>query len=47
MQHGARIDATGLPGLVGVFGPDGEVLALVRDADEGRARPEVVLQAAG
>ena len=46
VQHGGRLPATGLPGLVGVFGPDGEVLALVRD-DGDLAKPEVVLQAAG
>ena len=46
VQHGARLPATGLPGLVGVFGPDGEVLALVRDEGDV-AKPEVVLQAAG
>lgn len=40
--HGGRLPATGAgPGPVGVFGPDGSLLALVEERD-GQARPLVV-----
>jgi tRNA pseudouridine55 synthase len=39
--HGVPLSAGGEAGPVGVFGPDGSVLALVQDRD-GRARPLVV-----
>jgi tRNA pseudouridine55 synthase len=41
LGHGQRLDATGVPGPVGVFAPDGSVVALVEDRDGG-ARPLVV-----
>ncbi|HEY9350750.1 MAG TPA: tRNA pseudouridine(55) synthase TruB [Acidothermales bacterium] len=41
LSHGVPLPAGGQPGPVGVFGPDGTVLALVEDRD-GRARPLVV-----
>jgi tRNA pseudouridine55 synthase len=42
VAHGGRLPATGLgPGPVGVFGPDGDVLALVEERD-GAARPVCV-----
>jgi tRNA pseudouridine55 synthase len=41
LSHGVPLSAGGQPGPVGVFGPDGTVLALVEDRD-GRARPLVV-----
>jgi tRNA pseudouridine55 synthase len=46
IAHGRSLPAVGAAGVHGVFGPDGRVLALVRDAGEGaaaRARPVVVL----
>jgi tRNA pseudouridine55 synthase len=45
LRYGRPLAESGLPGAVGVFGPDGEVLALVEDKD-GRARPLVVLNPA-
>lgn len=41
LSHGVPLSEGGQPGPVGVFGPDGTVLALVEDRD-GRARPLVV-----
>jgi tRNA pseudouridine55 synthase len=41
LSHGVPLPVGGQPGPVGVFGPDGTVLALVEDRD-GRARPLVV-----
>ena len=41
LSHGVPLSKGGQPGPVGVFGPDGTVLALVEDRD-GRARPLVV-----
>ena len=41
LSHGVPLPAGGEAGPVGVFGPDGTVLALVEDRD-GRARPLVV-----
>jgi tRNA pseudouridine55 synthase len=46
LSHGGRLPETGAPGPVGVFGPDGRVIALVEDAG-GAARPLVVFAAAG
>ena len=45
LRHGRPLDPSGQPGAVGVFGPEGEVLALVEDKD-GRARALVVLNPA-
>lgn len=45
LRHGRPLPLSGRPGPVGVFGPDGEVLALVEDKD-GMARPLVVLNPA-
>jgi tRNA pseudouridine55 synthase len=42
LGHGGRLTPAGIPGTYGVFGPDGEVIALVAERD-GAARPEVVL----
>jgi tRNA pseudouridine55 synthase len=42
LRHGRPLPPTGGPGPVGVFSPDGQVLALVEDKD-GMARPLVVL----
>jgi tRNA pseudouridine55 synthase len=41
LRHGIRLAPSGRPGPVGVFGPDGLLLALVEDRD-GAARPLVV-----
>jgi tRNA pseudouridine55 synthase len=46
LSHGRPLPAAGLAGTYGVFGPDGGVLALVRELD-GLARPAVVLAPAG
>jgi tRNA pseudouridine55 synthase len=46
LSHGRPLPAAGLAGTYGVFGPDGGVLALVRELD-GLARPVVVLAPAG
>jgi tRNA pseudouridine55 synthase len=45
LRHGRPLPATGAVGPVGVFDPDGNVLALVEDAGE-LARPLVVLDPA-
>jgi tRNA pseudouridine55 synthase len=45
LRHGRPLPPTGVFGAVGVFGPDGEVLALVEDRDE-MARPLLVLNPA-
>jgi tRNA pseudouridine55 synthase len=42
LGHGGRLVAAGIAGTYGVFGPDGEVIALVAEK-AGAARPEVVL----
>lgn len=46
LSHGRPLPPGGAPGPVGVFGPDGTLLALVADRD-GRARPLVVFAPAG
>jgi tRNA pseudouridine55 synthase len=46
LSHGGPLPAVGIPGAYAVFGPDGRVLAIVRERD-GRARAEVVLAPAG
>ena len=46
LSYGRPLPAGGEPGPVGVFGPDGAVLALVADHD-GQARPLVVFAPAG
>jgi tRNA pseudouridine55 synthase len=45
LRHGRPLPPTGTPGAIGVFGPDGQVLALVEDRDD-LARPLVVLNPA-
>jgi tRNA pseudouridine55 synthase len=45
LGHGGRLPMVGITGPYGVFGPDGRVIALVREHN-GAARPEVVLRAA-
>lgn len=42
LSHGGALSATGAAGPYAVFGPDGEVVAVVVER-HGRARPEVVL----
>lgn len=42
LGHGGRLTPVGIAGTYGVFGPDGEVVALVAERT-GAARPEVVL----
>jgi tRNA pseudouridine55 synthase len=42
LGHGGRLAVAGIAGTYGVFGPDGEVIALVTE-HAGAARPEVVL----
>ncbi len=42
LSHGRPLDAIGVPGTYGAFGPDGAVLALLVERDE-LARPVVVL----
>jgi tRNA pseudouridine55 synthase len=44
LGHGGRLRPVGIGGVYGVFGPDGEVIALVTER-EGATRPEVVLNA--
>lgn len=44
LGHGGALPAAGIPGPYAVFGPDGEVVAVVTERD-GRARPEVVFAA--
>jgi tRNA pseudouridine55 synthase len=46
LSHGGRLPASGSPGPVGVFDPDGRLLALVEDAG-GVAKPLVVFAPAG
>lgn len=46
LSHGNPLPAVGIPGSYAVFGPDGTVIAVVREAG-GLARPEVVLAPAG
>ena len=55
LSHGRRITATGTPDggssqaeapVVAAIGPDGDLVALLRDAG-GHARPVLVLAAAG
>jgi tRNA pseudouridine55 synthase len=46
ISHGRPLPTAGLTGTYGVFGPDGGVLALIRERD-GLARPAVVLAPAG
>jgi tRNA pseudouridine55 synthase len=41
LGHGGRLEPAGLAGPYGVFGPDGDVIALVTE-DGGSARPSVV-----
>lgn len=45
LGHGGFLDAGGIAGPYGVFGPSGDLIAVVSDRD-GRARPEIVLAAA-
>lgn len=45
LSHGGALDAAGIPGSYAVFGPSGELVAVVRER-AGRARPEVVLVSA-
>jgi len=46
LSHGNPLPAAGIPGSYAVFGPDGTVIAVVRESG-GLARPEVVLAPAG
>ena len=46
LSHGRSLPAAGIPGIYGVFAPDGTVIALAEDR-EHRARPVVVLCPAG
>lgn len=47
VRHGGRLPAAGLgPGPVGIFGPDGELLALVEESDDV-ARPLAVFATLG
>lgn len=46
LSHGGSLPPGGAEGPCAVFGPDGGVIAVVRD-ERGRARPEVVLAPAG
>jgi tRNA pseudouridine55 synthase len=46
LSHGNPLPAVGIPGSYAVFGPDGTVIAVVRESG-GLARPEVVLAPAG
>lgn len=41
LSHGGPLAAVGMPGPYAVFGPDGDVVAVVAERDD-RARPEVV-----
>ncbi|HEX5495316.1 MAG TPA: tRNA pseudouridine(55) synthase TruB [Mycobacteriales bacterium] len=45
LAHGGKLPAVGIGGTYGVFGPDGRVVALVRE-ERGSARPLVVLRPA-
>lgn len=42
LRHGGPLPAIGIDGPYAVFGPDGELLAIVRERD-GKARAEIVL----
>jgi len=46
LSFGQKLDASGVPGLLGAFDPQGRCVALLEDAD-GRARPTVVFRPAG
>ena len=46
LSHGQRLRPGGFEGTYGVFGPDGHVIALVRDEGDA-AKPVVVLSPAG
>lgn len=46
LSHGGPLDPIGVAGPYAVFAPEGELVAVVRERG-GRARPEVVLAAAG
>lgn len=46
LSHGNPLPAVGIPGSYAVFGPNGAVIAVVRESGE-LARPEVVLAPAG
>lgn len=46
LGHGGPLPPVGLPGAYAVFGPDGEVIAVVAERD-GKARAEVVLAPSG
>ena len=46
LRHGRAVSATGEPGPVAAVDDEGRLLAIVADAD-GRARPQVVFEAAG
>jgi tRNA pseudouridine55 synthase len=46
LSHGAPLEPAGVEGPCAVFGPDGGLIAVVRERD-GRARVEVVLAPAG
>jgi len=46
LSHGGPLEAVGIEGSYGVVGPDGVALAVVSERD-GRAKPEIVLAAAG
>ena len=47
IRFGRPLPAAGLPGVYGVFAPDGRALALVGERDGGPARPVVVFAPAG
>ncbi|HEX5597667.1 MAG TPA: tRNA pseudouridine(55) synthase TruB, partial [Micromonosporaceae bacterium] len=42
LSHGGPLDPVGITGPYAVLGPDGELIAIVRERD-GRARAEIVL----
>jgi tRNA pseudouridine55 synthase len=46
LSHGGSLDSVGIAGPYAVFGPDGTLVAVVRERS-GKARPEVVLAPAG
>nr|WP_277349607.1 tRNA pseudouridine(55) synthase TruB [Planosporangium thailandense] len=46
LGHGGPLEAIGIAGPYAVFGPDGEVIAIVSERD-GRAKAEIVLSPAG
>lgn len=46
LSHGGSLDPAGIAGPYAVFGPDGTLVAVVRER-AGKARPEVVLAPAG